>query len=1026
MVRLLFLSLLFLYSGSMTFAQYNPGFQVQHFTTDNGMPSNGIKGMQWDETTGFLWVATEAGVARFNGREFNNFTKENSPVPQHERMAYLIKNNRGEIFGADVGNHIMAVNANRVLPFSSPAIESIAGFRKKHFLTITGERLLQSLASFSENIRATPWNDVHQLSDSGLLMLSNFGKYFYIRPGHDPVALQLPFKTERNFVLDNRFFVLGPDRKIFLADSGFQQFSPLEWVSVTGETIPFLSPNFLLYWENGMERPILFAGNNAWLLDYRNNRIEARLVCNAVPTFSFIRFAQYSEKYKTLFIGTDSKGIIVIRKNKLTLLKNKGADIRERNAYYSQIELSNGNVLTNEAHIIGPHANKNEPVPVNGKFEYSIYKSGDSLLWFAQYEKAVAKSVLHCYDYRTGKTKVFEKIQVFSNFGFYQDGNRIYIANSNGLGYLQGDSLFLLYKPNEVPSNLNSAYALTLFAPDLLGVASCDGVILYRLSNKKTDTLLKAEGSCFRNFWKYRDYIFIGSYGKGWYIWKNGKLKQMPVDKNKFLLYAHCFTADNQGFCWISTNRGLFKAGLNDLLYAWENNRNKLYYHYYGRNDGMEITEMNGGCAPCVLAMQNGTLSFPTMDGLLWVQPEADHPVLPEGEIYIDEVLAGKVKISPDSLGKLDIPFNAGELTVKLGFSSWCNRENIYLEYRVNKDSNWSVVDMSNGAQIRFNNLDPGTYLLTIRKINGFGTNNFSYKEIRFSISTPWTRSWWFYLLLFGAAWGILVLYFRFRTRRLKQRQKKLEQLVVEKTKELQDQNAILEKNNSIKTRLISIISHDIVTPLKFLTAAGKNLIEKRKLMPEELQQETIGEMTNTSQELQLLSTNILNWIKYQNENRRMLKEKFNIHEMVNQVLGILQSLARQKNLIISNETDPSTEIVQYYEPLKILLYNLLTNSIRYTDKGSIRVNARYDGSSVILSVTDEGIGMSAEQVQKLLGEEVVISAANIDHRRGHGLGFLIIKDLVKTMGASLDIKSKKEAGTTVLVKLPGKSAEGG
>jgi len=143
-------------------------------------------------------------------------------------------------------------------------------------------------------------------------------------------------------------------------------------------------------------------------------------------------------------------------------------------------------------------------------------------------------------------------------------------------------------------------------------------------------------------------------------------------------------------------------------------------------------------------------------------------------------------------------------------------------------------------------------------------------------------------------------------------------------------------------------------------------------------------------------------------------------------VLGILQSLARQKNLIISNETDPSTKIVQYYEPLKILLYNLLTNSIRYTDKGSIRVNARYDGSSVILSVTDEGIGMSAEQVQKLLGEEVVISAANIDHRRGHGLGFLIIKDLVKTMGASLDIKSKKEAGTTVLVKLPGKSAEGG
>lgn len=196
--------------------------------------------------------------------------------------------------------------------------------------------------------------------------------------------------------------------------------------------------------------------------------------------------------------------------------------------------------------------------------------------------------------------------------------------------------------------------------------------------------------------------------------------------------------------------------------------------------------------------------------------------------------------------------------------------------------------------------------------------------------------------------------------------------------------------------------------------------------MPEELQQETIGEMTNTSQELQLLSTNILNWIKYQNENRRMMKETFNIHEMVNQVLGILQSLARQKNLVISNETDPSLYINQYYEPLKILLYNLLTNSIRFTDRGTIRVNTKHDSSFVILSVTDEGIGMSAEQVQKLLGEEVVIISSTIDHKRGHGLGFLIIKDLVKTMGASLDIKSKKEAGTTVMVTLPGKAAEGG
>ena len=132
----------------------------------------------------------------------------------------------------------------------------------------------------------------------------------------------------------------------------------------------------------------------------------------------------------------------------------------------------------------------------------------------------------------------------------------------------------------------------------------------------------------------------------------------------------------------------------------------------------------------------------------------------------------------------------------------------------------------------------------------------------------------------------LISLYFRLRTKQFKQRQKKLEKQVTEKTKELLQKNEVLEKSNSINTRLISIISHDIITPLKFLTVAGKSLQEKRSQMPEELQQETISEMANTSQELQLLSTNILNWIKYQNENRRLLKETFNLHELVQQVLG--------------------------------------------------------------------------------------------------------------------------------------------
>src|SRR6476660_897553 len=205
---------------------------------------------------------------------------------------------------------------------------------------------------------------------------------------------------------------------------------------------------------------------------------------------------------------------------------------------------------------------------------------------------------------------------------------------------------------------------------------------------------------------------------------------------------------------------------------------------------------------------------------------------------------------------------------------------------------------------IRLYGLDPGDYNLRIRKINGFGSGNYSYNEFHFHIKTPWYQQWWFIILIALLAVGIGRLYIKLRTRQYAIQQRRLELQVFETTKELQQKNELLEKSDTIKTRLISIISHDIITPLKFLTVAGKNLSQKKQMMSEEMQNETISEITNTSQDLQLLSTNILNWIKYQNENRRLVKEYFNVCDLVDSVLGVLKSMARQQGLKLENHVD--------------------------------------------------------------------------------------------------------------------------
>jgi signal transduction histidine kinase len=851
------------------------------------------------------------------------------------------------------------------------------------------------------------------LSDTACLILSG-GNLFYFS-----IGMKLPDTLHFEKNRFNNIFKIGSG--IFFNERG-NGFSMMRRDSFRLHKVKLLTPagsaysmgtDARLFWETGMKNPVLIDGTNAFLIDYIGESLVARPLFKGIPNDAFIRSVHYSEKNNQLFLATDSRGIIVISANKVTPKKRPSVLANRRNAYYAQVDLGNGNVLTNEGDIIGDSPSTNN-LPIKGPFNFGTSITSDSVLWYGAPNPPGA-DCLHSYDYKTKKTKVYSWL--FPSTLITEQAGKTWFLNSDGLGIIEADtSRFIYYYPQK-----DFGKGLFDFKPmgnDQLLIASCSGLLRFSLRDGKVDTLLSKNNVCIRTIWNYKDYYFIGSYGAGIFIYKNGKIASIPLDKNNFLRYAHCFMPDQHGFCWISTNRGLFKASISDMINAFEKKETRIYYHYLGRNDGMEITEMNGGCTPCALRLKNNIISFPTMDGLLWVDPSHDKILLPEGNIYIDEFRAGSRSIDPDSLTDLSLQPLQRDISIKLGYSSWCNKENIYLDYQLNNNG-WTEVDIEKGAIISLNNLSPGDYHLKIRKLNGFGVNNYSYKELNFSISKPWNQQWWFYILVMAALWGLVSVYLKWRTRQYQVSQRKLERQVADKTKELKDQNEVLEKNNTIKSRLISIISHDIITPLKFLTVAGNNLIEKRKMMNEDLQLETIREMTTTSRELQLLSTNILNWIKYQNENRLMARETFSVYEMVEQVLGLLQSLAKQKAILLENKVPEDLTVFQYYEPLKIIVYNLLTNAIQFTEKGRITIDASTNEHHLTISVTDEGVGMTPAQIQRILAEQVVITSANVDNKKGHGLGYLIIKDLVKTMHATLEIESPGEGGTRVTIRVP-------
>jgi hypothetical protein len=818
----------FLLCRSVT-AQQQAKYFVQYFNTDNGLPSNGIKGLQWDAQTGFLWIATEAGIVRYNGIEFKNYSKEDEPHITNERILFLTKNNAGRIYTSGNSGNVFYVNKNRLV-FNTN--EKITGNANSNIIAyaVSDELKKASLVNNTTLPFSVQFSIVLPESDTATLVVHQNRLYRYSITDTIPRPFIFhPLPIYNAFKIGSNFFVMDSLRQFFLFNNQTYK-TTLKNITDDRKLFEASSRNNRIVWEPGMEFPVVFNQGKAWLLNYTDGKLSVRLICDVVPTGELIRYVQYDDKKKLLFLGTDSKGIIVIKQNQVATLKKKEPGINQRTSYYSQVPLPDNKILTNEGHIIGPNVTGKEIPPIKTKFQPTIYISGDSALWFSQLDKQRQNTYLNKYSFLTGITTVFTKIKTPEQTVFTVFKNKLYFAGDKYIRVMEGDSARLLYEYDRkgIP---RLHYDICGWGDNGLALATCNALLLFDMQTNRLDTLYQSENSCVRTLWKYKDYLFIGTYGDGFFILKNRKLKKLPLDKNKYLLYTHCFVKDDSGYCWISTNKGLFKAKLDELIDAYEKNSASVYYHYLGRNDGMEMTELNGGCTPCAIILKNKTISFPSMDGLLWVNPETTNLFMPDGELFIDAISADNNFYNPASLDKLEFPPKTRDLIFKLGFSAWSNYENIYIDYKLNEDEAWRPVDIDKNAEVRFNNLAPGQYKLLIRKRNGFGSTNYSYKQINFYIKIPWFKQWWFNLILLGILAGLFMLFYNYRTRQLRLNQMKLENQVAEKTSELQQKTEVLEKSDSIKTRLISIISHDIVTPLKFIKLEGKNMIEKRKMM---------------------------------------------------------------------------------------------------------------------------------------------------------------------------------------------------
>ncbi|SFD88268.1 PAS domain S-box-containing protein [Chitinophaga sp. CF118] len=231
-----------------------------------------------------------------------------------------------------------------------------------------------------------------------------------------------------------------------------------------------------------------------------------------------------------------------------------------------------------------------------------------------------------------------------------------------------------------------------------------------------------------------------------------------------------------------------------------------------------------------------------------------------------------------------------------------------------------------------------------------------------------------------------------------------------------------LEISSRYKSEFLANMSHELRTPLNSLLILSKDLSENKRKNLDMEQVQSAEIIYNSGQDLLILINEVLDLSKIEAGKMSINIERVSLKNFVDNLLHEFKHHAEQKGLLLSRKVDNNLpeSIATDSQRLNQILKNLLSNAIKFTEKGSVNISiGRYTESSVIISVTDTGIGIH-EDNQTAIFEAFHQADGGISRKYGGtGLGLSISRELAKLLGVEIRLKSKLNEGTTFSLIIP-------
>jgi two-component system, sensor histidine kinase and response regulator len=228
-----------------------------------------------------------------------------------------------------------------------------------------------------------------------------------------------------------------------------------------------------------------------------------------------------------------------------------------------------------------------------------------------------------------------------------------------------------------------------------------------------------------------------------------------------------------------------------------------------------------------------------------------------------------------------------------------------------------------------------------------------------------------------------------------------------------------LAEEISTKNKFFSIISHDLRSSLGVIVGFTEILQNNRESISGADTDEMIRDIRQTAENTLELLENLLQWANSQYRGIKFTPGKLDLELLISETINILADMASAKKIILSPAVKPVT-VIGDRDMLLLILRNLLSNAIKFTHEGGkITVSSLFDNGHVKVQVTDTGVGIAPDNLNKLFHIGSAVSTPGTRKEQGNGMGLILCREFILHHGGEIGIDSYPGKGTTAWFTLP-------